>query len=103
MFGNVGELMKMQKQLKDIQKKIKKAEHQGESGDGLVKATVSGEFTLVGISIDESLATCGDKKKIEKAVLTAVNAAVDKGRDFAAAQMKQMTGGLPIPGLSDLF
>jgi DNA-binding YbaB/EbfC family protein len=103
MFGNLGEMMKMQKQLKDIQKKIKKAEHQGESSDALVKVTVNGEFELIAISIHDELAKSGDRGKIEKAVHSAVNTAVAKGKEFAAAQMKELTGGLSLPGLSDLF
>ncbi|HEY1405787.1 MAG TPA: YbaB/EbfC family nucleoid-associated protein [Spirochaetota bacterium] len=103
MFGNIGEMMKLQKQFKDIQKRIKKAEHNGESGDTSVKVTVNGEFELVSISIDDELVKNGDRKKIEKNVQMAVNNAVEKGKSFAAAQMKELTGGLPIPGLSDLF
>jgi DNA-binding YbaB/EbfC family protein len=103
MFGNVGELLKMQKQMKDIQKRIKKAEHTGEAEGGMVKAVVSGEFTLVSLSIDDSIVKAADKKKIEKAVYTAVNEAVAKGKAFAANEMKALTGGLNIPGLSDFF
>jgi hypothetical protein len=103
MFGNMGELLKMQKQMKDIQKRIKKAEHTGESEGGLVKVVVSGEFTISKISIDESIVRMGDHKKIEKAVLSATNDAVKKGKDFAAQEMKELTGGLNMPGLSDFF
>jgi nucleoid-associated protein EbfC len=103
MFGNIGELLKMKKQMTDVQKKIKKAEHEGASSDGLVKAVVNGEFNLVSISISDELASSGDKKKLEKAVHSAVNTAVDKGKDFAKEQMKALTGGMNLPGLSDLL
>ncbi len=103
MFGNIGEMMKMQKQFKDIQKRIKKAEHDGESSDALVKVKVNGEFEVISLAIDDELIKNGDRKKIEKNVQMAVNSAVSKGKSFAAAQMKELTGGLPIPGLSDLF
>ncbi len=103
MFGNIGEMMKLQKQFKDIQKRIKKAEHDGESSDGLVKVRMNGEFEMISLSIDDDLVKSGDRKKLEKNVQTAVNSAVQKGKSFAAAQMKELTGGLPIPGLSDLF
>jgi DNA-binding YbaB/EbfC family protein len=103
MFGNIGEMMKMQKQFKDIQKRIKKAEHDGESSDSLVKVKVNGEFEVISLTIDDELIKSGDRKKIEKNVQMAVNSAVLKGKSFAAAQMKELTGGLPIPGLSDLF
>ena len=99
----MGELLKLQKQMKDIQKKIKKAEHTGESEGGLVKAVVSGEFSLLSLSIDESIVKTENRKQIEKAVLNAVNNAVTKGKESAAREMKEITGGLNIPGLSDFF
>ena len=103
MFGNIGEMMKLQKQFKDIQKKIKKAEHRGSDSSGKVNALVNGEFTLLSIEIDDELIKSTDKKAIEKAVLSAVNSAVNSSKDFAAAQMKEITGGMNIPGLSDLL
>ena len=103
MFGNMGEILKMQKQMKDIQKRIKKSEHTGEAESGLVTVVVTGEFTVESVSIDESLVKKGDRRKIEKAVASATNEAVKKAKDFAAQEMKALTGGLNMPGLSDLF
>lgn len=98
-LGEVGNLMKMQKEMKNTQKRIKKTKLEGESSDGAVKATVNGEFNLVDISIDDELVKSGDKKKIEKMVFSAVNDAVDKIRDFSAEEMKKLTGGMDLGGL----
>jgi len=103
MFGNIGELLKLRSQMKDIQKSIKKSEHEGASPDGSVKAVVNGEFELLKISISDAIASSCDAKKIEKSVLSAVNDAVAKGKEFGKEQMKALTGGLNIPGLSDLM
>jgi DNA-binding YbaB/EbfC family protein len=98
-LGDLGNLMKLQKEMKDIQKKLKAARIEGKSGDGGVKATVNGEFGLVDISISPELISGGDVKKIEKQVVAAVNDAVEKMKKHSAAEMSKLTGGLNIPGL----
>jgi DNA-binding YbaB/EbfC family protein len=95
-LGDIGQLMKMQKEMKNIQKKIQKARIDGESSDKSVKAVVNGEFSLLDISIDENLIKSGDVKKVEKMVYSAVNDAVNKARDFAAAEMKAIAGGMDL-------
>ncbi len=95
-LGDIGQLMKMQREMKNIQKKIQKAKIDGESSDGSVKAVVNGEFTLLDISIDENLIKSGDVKKVEKMVYSAVNDAVNKARDFAAEEMKAIAGGMDL-------
>ena len=98
-LGEIGNLMKMQKEMKNIQKKIQKTKIDGESSDGSVKAVVNGEFTLLDISIDENLIKSGDVKKVEKMVFSAVNDAVNKARDFSAEEMKKIAGGMDLGSL----
>lgn len=98
-LGEVGNLMKMQKEMKNTQKKIKKTKLEGESSDGSVKAVVNGEFELIDISISDELVKSGDTSKVEKMVFSAVNDAVNKVRDFSAEEMKKLTGGMDLGGL----
>jgi len=94
-LGDVGNLMKLQKEMKNMQKKLKKFRMDGASSDGTVKVTVNGEFSLLSVSIDEA----GDAKKLEKMVLEAVNDAVEKMKQYSASEMAKLTGGMNIPGL----
>ncbi len=98
-LGDVGNLMKLQKEMKNIQKKLKSSRVDGESSDGSVKATVNGEFSLLDLSINPDLISQGDVKKIEKMVVSAVTNAVEKMKRQSADEMKSLTGGLNIPGL----
>ncbi|MCL1864789.1 MAG: YbaB/EbfC family nucleoid-associated protein [Spirochaetes bacterium] len=98
-LGDIGQLMKMQREMKNVQKKIQKTKIDGMSSDGSVKAVVTGEFSLVDITIDESLIKSGEVKKVEKMVYSAVNDAVDKARKFAAEEMKKIAGGMDLGGL----
>ncbi|MCL2156330.1 MAG: YbaB/EbfC family nucleoid-associated protein [Leptospirales bacterium] len=98
-LGDIAQLMKMQKEMKNVQKKIQKTKIDGISSDGTVKAVVNGELTLIDITIDESLVKSGDVKKIEKMVFSAINDAVDKARNFSAEEMKKITGSMDLGGL----
>lgn len=95
-LGDVGNLMKMQREMKNFQKKLKKTKIEGESSDGLVKAVVNGEYRIVDISIDKSLVDNGDTKKIEKTVMAAVNDAVAKIMDYSTSEMSKVTGGMDL-------
>ena len=98
-LGDIAQLMKMQKEMKNTQKKIQKTKIEGNSSDGTVKAVVNGEFSLLDITIDESLIKSGDVKKVEKMVFSAVNDAVDKARKFAAEEMQKIAGNMDLGGL----
>jgi nucleoid-associated protein EbfC len=102
-LGDLGNIMKLQREMKNMQKKLKKSEASGASQDGLVKVKVNGEFQLLGIEIDDSLLASADRKKIEKAIMQAVNDAVKQSKDYAAEEMKKITGGMNIPGLNGLL
>jgi hypothetical protein len=98
-LGDLGQLMKMQREMKNVQKKIQKTKIEGASSDGSVKAVVNGEFSLIDITIDESLIKSGDVKKVEKMVFAAINDAVNKARAFSAEEMKKIAGGMDLGGL----
>jgi hypothetical protein len=102
-LGNMGQIMKLQKQMKDIQKNLQKKIVTGESSDGSVKATVNGEFLLQDITIDDSLLQSGNREKIKKMIISAVNSAINNSKDAAAQEMSSLTNKLNIPGLSDLL
>ncbi len=102
-LGDLGNIMKLQRDFKNVQKRLKKSEAEGESSDGTVKITVNGEYRIVDIRIEQSLIDSGDKTKIEKSILLASNIAMDKIKDYAAEEMGKLTGGMNIPGLTDFL
>jgi nucleoid-associated protein EbfC len=102
-LGDLGNIMKLQRDFKNVQKKLKKAEAEGESSDGTVKIRVNGEYRIVDIKIEQGLIDSGDKVKIEKSILLASNIAMDRIKDYAAEEMGKLTGGMNIPGLTDFL
>lgn len=102
-LGDIGNLMKLQKEFKSIQKKIMGATREGQSPNGMVKAVVNGEYRVMTLSIDPEYAKTAASRDLEKMVLAAVNSAVDEVKNYSAAEMEKLTGGLNIPGLGGMF
>ena len=102
------DMMKMMGKMKEVQARIKEAQDnlvritaQGESGAGLVKATVNGKKQLVGIDIDSSLLKADDKIILQDLIVAAVNKANEEADVLAKEEMRKSTEGLlpNIPGL----
>jgi nucleoid-associated protein EbfC len=67
----------------------------GETGGGLCRCTVSCRGEVVSLTIDDSIV--GDKKMVEDLAVGAINIALERARETAAAELAQVTGGLPLP------
>jgi len=98
---NIGKMMqqakKMQENMKQMQEELADIEATGESGGGMVKATVSGNHQVKRINIDDSLLADNDKSLLEDLVAAAVNTAMQKIEETTKAKQKDMMSGLPLP------
>ncbi len=102
------DMMKMMGKMKEVQARMKEAQDnlvniqaQGESGAGMVKATVNGKKQLVSIDLDPSLLKTDDKVILQDLVVAAVNKANDEAEILAKEEIRKSTEGLlpNIPGL----
>jgi nucleoid-associated protein EbfC len=101
------DMMKMMGKMKEVQARIKQAQDNlgnlratGESGGGMVKATVNGKKQLVALEIDPTILKAEDKIVVQDLVVAAVNKASDEAEILAKEEMKKSTEGLipNIPG-----
>ena len=95
LFGQMGDMYKLQKEAKKIKKELAKIHIFAES-DG-VKVTVNGEQEVLSVEIlnDEIL---NDKNRLQKAMVDASNRAFKKAQQVAAEKMKAVMGGMPGMG-----
>ena len=102
------DMMKIMGQLREAQDKIKQAQENlghlratGESGAGLVKATVNGKKQVVSIDIDPDLVKPEDKEMMQDLIVAAINMALDEVEVKAKEELKKSTSGMfpNIPGL----
>ncbi len=99
---NLGQMMKqaqqMQQKMAEMQERLAEAEIEGQAGGGLVKVTMTGKGDVKAVRIDPSLASPNEIEVLEDLVLAAVNDARSKVEQAAGEQMKEITGGLELPG-----
>jgi DNA-binding YbaB/EbfC family protein len=108
MFGNLGNLAgilksakEMQGQMAKLQEELAARRYEGDAGAGMVRATVNGKGSLVDVKIDPQAA--GDVELLEDLVKAAVGAAVTKSQEAMKTELASLTGGLNLPGLTDML
>ncbi len=102
------DMMKMMGKMKEVQARMKEAQDnlvnikaEGESGGGMVKATVNGKKQLVALDVDPSLLKSEDRIILQDLVVAAVNKANEEVDGLAKEAIRKSTEGLlpNIPGL----
>jgi DNA-binding YbaB/EbfC family protein len=102
------DMMKMMGKMKEVQARMKEAQDNlvnvkadGESGGGMVKATVNGKKQLVILDIDPSLLKSDDRIILQDLVIAAVNKASEEAEVLAKEELRKSTEGLlpNIPGM----
>jgi DNA-binding YbaB/EbfC family protein len=102
------DMMKMMGKMKEVQVRLKEAQDSlvllkvsGESGGGMVKATVNGKRQLIALDIDAAILKAEDKTILQDLVIAAVNKASDDAEILAKEQLKKSAEGLipNIPGM----
>ena len=102
------DMMKMMGKMKEVQARLKEAQDNlgqikvdGESGGGMVKATVNGKRQLIALDIDSSILNSQDKAMVQDLVIAAVNKASNDAETQARDQLKKATEGMipNIPGM----
>ena len=95
MVSMIQKAKKMQEDMKIAQEEIKSTFCQGESGSGDVKITMTGEYRVTSVEIDESLLK--DKEMLENLIMTALNDASSQISAISKAKLKNVTGGIDLP------
>lgn len=98
-FSKAKELYDLQKKARAIQKELKGTEIEAKSNDGWVTVVMNGEQHLVDIKISDEAFESGDRKELEKAIKNTVTQAISRAQAYAAERMREVAGGLGIPGL----
>lgn len=95
MFDKIKELRKLQKQAKSIQKELE-ATHIEAEVDG-VMVVINGKQEVQSVKIPDEMLTNGSK--LEKSLEKAFNKALKTSQQVGAEKMKDVMGGLGLPGL----
>ena len=98
---NIGQLMKqaqqMQTRMAEMQAKLAEVEMTGQSGGGMVSATMNGKGELKKIKLDKAAVDPEDVEILEDLIIAAVNDAKGKIEAHVAGETQKLMGGLPLP------
>ncbi|MCP4273607.1 MAG: YbaB/EbfC family nucleoid-associated protein [Gammaproteobacteria bacterium] len=110
-MGNLGNMMKqmqkqasgMQKKMEEVQADLKERVIEASSGGGMVTVHVNGRQEILSIKIDKEVVDPDDVQMLEDLVLAAASQALKNSQEMYQEEMGKLTGGINIPGLSNLL
>ena len=99
-FNMLKQAQELKSKLDKAQKELGKMVIEGESGKGAVKVTMNGQQKILSIKIDPEVINPNKAKDLEKLIMKAIEETSEKSEKMAARELKGLTGGLKIPGLT---
>jgi len=96
----LNQALKLKSKLDKAQKELSKTTLEISSGKGAVRVIITGQQEIQSIKISPEVIDPDKTEHLEKLVLEAVSEAIAKSQKLAAEQLKGLTGGLKIPGLT---
>lgn len=103
---DIAEMMKkaqeMQSKMADMQSSMADIEATGSAGAGMVSVTLLGQGDLKSVTIDPALFSEDDKEVVEDLIVAAHADARKKLEAAVQEKMREVTGGLGLPGGFDL-
>ena len=98
------------KQAREMQEKMSKVQNElasktvtGSAGGGMVTVQATGKGDIVNIVIEDVVIDPAEKEMLQDLISGAVNDALRKARELAKSEMAGLTGGVQIPGLTNMF
>lgn len=97
-FDDTKKVLELQKKAKQIKAKLGSLHIEAE-GTGL-KIVINGEQEVMKVEItDPAMLQAGSQKALEEALVKTFNKAIKKSQEVAANEMKELMGGMGLPGL----
>lgn len=88
-----------QEKLEQIQKQLATRTVASSAGGGMVSVTMNGTGEMLSISIEKQMIDPSEQAMLQDLIVAAVNSASAKAKELGRDEMRQLTGGLNIPGL----
>jgi DNA-binding YbaB/EbfC family protein len=99
MNGLVQQAQKMKQEMELAQNKVKEKVFDSQSGGGMVKVSMNGDYQIIDLFISPDVIDPSDPEMLQDLLKAALSEAIQRVRDFSQNEMSRVTGGLNIPGL----
>ncbi|KPJ55999.1 MAG: nucleoid-associated protein [Deltaproteobacteria bacterium DG_8] len=101
---NLGSIMKqaqkIQAQIAKVQEELAQKTVEASAGGGMVTVVANGKQEIVSIKIESEVVDSKDIEMLQDLVMAAVNQVLRKSQEMVSEEMRKITGGLQIPGLT---
>lgn len=99
-FSMLNQARELKAKLDKVQKELGDTIIEASSGKGAVKVVINGQQQIRSIKISPQVINPDKPELLEGLVLKAVTEAISKSQKLSAKQLRGLTGGLNIPGLT---
>ncbi len=99
-FDMLKQAQQLKSKLDKTQKELGKTIIEADAGKGAVKVTINGQQEILSIKISPEVIDPNKPEDLEKLIMKAISDATGKSQKLAAKELKGLTGGLKIPGLT---
>ncbi|MBM9605992.1 YbaB/EbfC family nucleoid-associated protein [Desulfopila inferna] len=93
----------MQAKMAEIQEQLASKTITGSAGGGMVNVIVNGKGEVLSMTIEDAILSAEEKEMLQDLIVAATNDGLRKAKELGKEEMKQLTGGLNLPGLSNMF
>ena len=104
MSKGLGDMMKqaqkLQSKMMELQEEMANKMVEATAGGGMVTVVVNGKQEIVSISIDPDVVDRQEIEMLQDLIVAAVNEGIRRAQQIWAEEMKKLTGGMAIPGLT---
>lgn len=97
--GILKQAMDVKGKIEELKEKLADEQIEAAAGGGMVKVVMTGKFELISLKIDPEVVNRDDVEMLETLVRAAVNDAVRKVQELVKGKMRDLTGGMDIPGI----
>ena len=99
-LGMMKQAAQLKSRMEALQAEMDRIEVEGQAGNGMVAVRLSAKGDMRGITIDASLMKADEKDMLEDLVIAAHADAKRNAEAVMQEKMKDMTGGMSLPGLT---
>ncbi len=92
----------MQEKMAKIQQDLAQKTITGSAGGGMVTVTVNGQGDVLSIAIENAVIDPNEVEMLQDLIVAATYDGIRKAKELGKQEMSQLTGGLNIPGLSNI-
>jgi len=103
MSSIIKQAQEMQQKMSKIQEDLAAKKITGSAGGGMVTVTVNGKGDILAAKIEKELLSPDEAEMLQDLFVAATNDALRKAKELGNQEMAHLTGGMKIPGLSNMF